>query len=194
MVDRNSGERKELDKQIAIVDSWINRMATEAVVGREVTPVILKTVLAEYGANFDPQLDLESLAGYTNKTKRKGLENVWGEARVKGFLNWAKSICVPTYERKYGHELPTLYDPVTKTFDNVKYSGMMAFFGELTAYAAGKKIFEDYAELTERRMIKGMEWIPRKPGEPYKTSKHSAFLPEFAKDAWNYIKDTAPQK
>lgn len=174
----------------AMVDSWINKIATERVVG-EIKPEILRSVLEEYGANFEPSPELETLVEYSNKAKAPGVKKVWGEERYEAYKNWAIDVCVPKYERDYHKELPNLFNRKTGKYDkNVKYSGMLAFLGELTAYAAGKMSPEDYKRLTENRVRKGQEWIDRKPGEVYEPSPNAAYLPEFAVDAWSYLKST----
>jgi hypothetical protein len=181
---------KELAEKTAIVNTWIAKISEKRLVGEEVTPDILKTVLGRYGADFEPSPELETLSGYSNLKKRPGLNRVWGKERVNRFKKWVIEDRVSYYEQKYGHELPTLFDPVTKEFDNVKYSGMIQFLGELTAYAAGKMSYEKYKRSTEDRVRKGGEWIARDPKAPYEPTRHAAFLPEFALDAWNYIKAT----
>ena len=179
---------KELVEKTAVVDSWIAKISGEGIVGEEVTPEILRTVLEQYSADFEPKPELGALAKYSNLNKRPGLDAVWGKTNVDAFKTWAKEVCVLKYEQKYGHELPTLYDRKTNTFDNIKHSGMMQFLGELTAFAADKISFEDYKRLTENRARKGKEWQDRKAGDVYEPSPNAAFLPEFATDAWNFIK------
>lgn len=179
-----SDAQQELEKKIALVDAWIGRIS-EGVVGEDVTPETLKDVLKNYGADLEPRPELGALSAYSNLGKAPGLVAVWGEAKIKAYKQWLKGVYIPEYERQIGRELPTLYDRKTKTYDNVKHSGMLQFLGELTAYAAGKKSFADYKRITENRVRKGRKWRNEGIREH---SDNAPIVPEFPVAAWGYLK------
>ncbi len=195
MTEAYTPSKDTIEQKTLRVHAWIRRISQEAKVGEEVTPDDLQAVLTECGANFEPSPELDTLSEYSNKAKGPGVRKVWGEARVNAYKKWVLDVCIPKYEGRYGKELPNLYDRKKDEYDkDVKYSGMMAFLGELTAYAAGKIEFGKYKERTENRAEKGQAWIDRKPGEVYEPSKNAAFLPEYVVDAFNYLRSTAPKK
>ena len=175
------------EKNIAAVEAWIDKIGRESTVDT-IEPSVLRAVLAELGANFEPQPELENLGKYSNKDKRIGLDAVWGKERVAAFKMWLKEEYIPAYENKTGRDLPTLVDPITGQIDTIKHSGMMQFLGELTAFAAGKINFENYQRLTEDRARKGYEWQVRVPNATRITTSHSSFPPGFPQDAWEKIK------
>ena len=109
------------------------------------------------------------------------MDVVWGKERVDQFKNWLTRDYIPTYEEKTGKALPSLED------SDIKHAGMLQFFGELTAFAAGQKTFEEYKRLTEDRARKGKVWQERNPEELYFKSPHASFPPGFPMDAWNYL-------
>ena len=175
---------RPFEERLAEADGWIQNITDKGVVG-EIDPMLLRGVLVEMGADFEPKPELEALSKYTNSGKRSGLNAVWGKGRVDAYKKWVQEVYIPQYEQQVGRELPTLFDPETKTYDDVKYSGMMQFLGELTAYAAGKKTFADYKRLTENRVRKGKRWKEEGIREH---SPNAPILPEFPADAWSYIK------
>lgn len=183
-------KQKELEEKNVIVESWVKTISEKGIVGKEVTPEILKSVLENIGANFENELKLEPLRKYSNLNKRPGLDAVWGKKRIDVYKKWVKDIYIPQHEQKTGKTLPTLYDKKTKTFDNIKHAGMMQYLGELTAYAAGKIDFENYKRLTEDRIKKGKVWAEKRENDSYTPSPHASFPPEFPIDAWDYLKST----
>lgn len=182
--------QKELEEKNIIVNSWVKTISEKGIVGEEVTPEILKSVLENLGASFEAELELKPLGRYSNLNKRPGLDAVWGKDRIDAYKKWVKDIYIPQNEKETGKALPTLYDRKTKTFDDVKHSGMMQYLGELTAYAAGKMDFENYKRLTERRIEKGRAWAEKGENDLYIPSENAPFPPKFPIDAWDYLKST----
>jgi hypothetical protein len=181
-------EKGETVETQVIVEEWIGAISTEGKVG-EINPSLLREALEGSGANFEPTPELVALASYTNKAKRPGLNSVWGEERVEEYKSWAKAY-VEEYEAKSGKPLPELKPSGSKT------SGMIQFFGELTAFASGKTNFSDYKTYTEARALNGRLWQEGKKDERVRvkvpTSKSpillSSFPPGFPVAAWEKIK------
>ena len=116
------------DEKLAVVGNWILRFDAKGKVG-EIDRSLLKEVLEGLGANLKEREGLNPLSGYTNKSKRSGLNEAWGEEKVDGFWEWINDY-IEEYEES-GKTLPGLGKR------KLKFSGMRAFFGELTALAAG---------------------------------------------------------
>lgn len=181
------GKDRPFEEKLASVTQWIDTIADEGRVD-PISPEVLREVLTKFRADFEPRPELDSLSGYTSIAKKPGLDAVWGKEKVDRYKDWIKRY-VSEYEIDTGKELPVLYDPKTKKATTIKTSGMMQFFGELTALAAEKMSFKKYKRLTEDRARKGRLWRARKPGEPIVTTEHASFPPPFPSDAWRYIKD-----
>lgn len=174
------GKDRPFEEKLAVIDSWIEVVASQGLVN-EIEPEILKDVLTEFGADLEPREELSPLAKYSNKARRPGMDAVWGKEKVNAYKKWISQYVVD-YEIKTGRDLPVLEGTSIKT------SGMMQFFGELTALAAGKMDFEDYKRLTEDRARKGQLWQEKDLNEPVNPSPHSSFPPGFPKAAWEQIK------
>lgn len=185
MVDQ---DKRPFEEKLAIVDGWIAKIGSEGKVD-EVDPMLIRDVLKEFGANFEISDQAKgSLGRYSNRNKQKGLQEVWGEKAAE-FKKWVKEEYIPQYEAEVGREFPTLYDPKTGQLDNIKHSGMMQFFGELAAFAAGEKTFPDYKRLTEHRADRGRRWRNNDPEHPFVLDEPNApFSPEFPSAAWQKIK------
>jgi hypothetical protein len=176
------------EKQAEVTD-WVARIGNEGIVS-EINPQLVKEVLEGLGAKGEiSEVAKESLASYSNLKKRPGLDEAWGREKVDAYKNWVKSVFIPQYEQKVGKELHTLWDPKTETFDNIKHSGMMQFFGELTAFAEGVLPMEEYRRLTEDRVRKGREFESGDPSVPYIPSPHASYPPEFPSKALNFLID-----
>jgi hypothetical protein len=176
------------EERYAEVTDWIKTIGETGTVS-EMDPDLVKGVIEGMGANPKvSELAKESLARYSNYYKRPGLNAVWGRIRVKAFIRWARKDFIPKYEQKTGRELHTLWDKKTKTYDNIKYSGMLQFLGELTAFAEGQMSKEEYKRLTERRIEKGRKFAYGDPYEPYQPSENAPIPPEFPLEAWNYLR------
>jgi len=146
------GKDRQFEERLAILTAWVDKITSEGKV-EEIDPDLLRSVLEEFGANFESKPELESLSKYSNLGKRPGLDAVWGSTRIEEYRHWVEQY-VLDYEQKTGRPLPVLEGTRVKT------SGMKQFFGELTALAAGKMHFEKYKRLTEDRARKGKEWHP----------------------------------
>jgi len=181
-------ELDSIEKKIAVVENWIGKITAEGVVD-QIDPSLVREVLESFGANFEiSEEERLSLRRYSNLNRRLGMDATWGTDQVNEYKRWLIDEYIPQYERRTGRELPTLYDGKTDKFDNIKHSGMLQFFGELTAFAAGEKSFADYQRLTEDRVRKGKEWQERELNAPYEPSPHAPFPPEFPQEAWGKIK------
>lgn len=186
MIDEERFHTQEGEQEF--VDEWIDSISESGRV-REIDPGLIKKVLESFGANFEiSEEERLSLRKYSNLNRRPGMDAVWGADQVNEYKRWLIDEYIPQYERRSGRELPTLYDRKTDKFDNIKHSGMLQFFGELTAFAAGEKSFADYQRLTEDRVRKGKEWQERELNAPYEPSPHASFPPEFPQVAWGKIK------
>ncbi len=172
------------EQNLTIFNEWVNDLCESGKV-KDIDTQLLKSVLEPMGANFEnlTESDRKSLQKYSNKGKRQGLEAVWGKEKVDIFKGWVIDEYIPYIEKKVGRELHTLWDKKTGTYDNIKHSGMMQFFGELTAFAAGEMPVVDYRRLTEDRIRKGKKWEYGDRYEPYKPSKHASFPVDFPRKA-----------
>jgi len=173
------------EKNYEQFNHWLKNLSENGKVG-DIEPTVIKFVLEAAGGNFEiSELAHESLGKYSNKGKREGLNAVWGEQKVDTFKSWVIGEYIPYIEKQAGRELHTLWDG--KTFDDVKYSGMMAFFGELTSYAAGNLSIEKYREHTENRYAKGKKWQYGDREEKYVPSKNSSFPVDFPQKAMDRL-------
>ena len=179
---------RPFEERLAVVESWVKKIGEEGIV-EDIDPQLVKGVLEGLGANFEiSEEERLSLRKYSNLNRRLGMDAVWGTDQANEYKRWLIDEYIPQYERRIGRELPTLYDRKTDKFDDIKHSGMLQFFGELTAFAAGEKSFADYQRLTENRAKKGREWQERDLSKHYEPSPNAPFPPGFPKAAWDYIK------
>lgn len=171
------------ERNLETFNRWLNKLSVEGKV-EDIEPSVIRFVLEGVGANFEIGEDArESLAKYSNKGKRRGLEAVWGSTKMDTFKNWVLTEYIPYIEKAAGRELHTLFDKDTQTFDDVKHSGMMQFLGELTAYASGAMSFEKYQRITENRYAKGKKWQYGNREEIYVPSKNASFPVDFPRKA-----------
>ena len=176
------------EKEVQVFDQWVKSLSENGKV-LNIDAVLVRGVLESFGANFEISENArKSLGRYSNKGKREGLNEVWGKERVDMFKSWAIGEYIPVVEKRAGRELHTLWDKKTETFDDVKHSGMMHFFGELTGFAAGEITFEKYKRLTEDRLRKGIKWEFGDRYEPYKPSPHASFPVDFPVKAIDRLK------
>lgn len=172
---------------IQLVQDWIGKISREYRV-EEMEPGIVRAALEAMGANFEPSAELKYLGEYTNKAKRPGLDAVWGKERVEDYKGWAKAYA-QSHEQLVG-PLPELEKSGSKT------SGMIQFFGELTAFAAEKLSFADFKRYTEIRAENGRLWMVGRKDERIRTSVPTAkgpilissFPHGFPSAAWEKIK------
>jgi len=181
-------EASSSEEKGVVVETWIGKIGREGTV-ELIDSRLVREVLEGAGANFEiSEEERLSLKKYSNLKRRLGMDAVWGKERVDEYIAWLKDEYIPGYERRVGRELPTLYERKTDKFDDIKHSGMLQFFGELTAFAAGEKSFVNYKRLTEDRVRKGKEWQERELNTPYEPSCHASFPPEFPQVAWGKLK------
>jgi len=207
-------ERKTTEEQISLVETWVNKFSETGEVGY-IDKTDLREVLEHFGANFydngskERLEQLSCLAAYSNAKKAPGMSAVWGEERirVKGEFNkwceeWAKE-----YTEKTGKKLPKIIQKGKEYFK----SGMVAFFGEITAYAAGRMEFTLLKTRLEARYKNGriyqeeqridgiedkyakvtMVDVYEKDGKTVvevKEIRPSSFPPGFPEAAWKEIK------
>jgi hypothetical protein len=179
------------ERMIELTD-WFKKVGEVDIANNEKVPNIdqqfVKRILGELEANIEISDKAKtSLAMYSNYDKRPGLNEVWGKRRVIAYIRWAKYDFTPKYEQRIGREFPGLYDRKTNTYDNLKYSGMLQFLGELTAFGEGIMPLEEYKRLTKVRIDKGIKFENLKPEDDYKPSPHSFYPPEFPSQALTFL-------
>ncbi len=121
-------------------------------------------------------------------TSRFSLNEVWGEEHVDEYWKWIDSY-ISSYEEN-GNILPGMGKK------KVKFSGMRAFLGELTALASGEMNMETYTTYTEARLYNGKKWQEGRRDERVRIqvpTKEDAILlssipPEYPMSAWEKIK------
>lgn len=164
---------------------WLKNLNENGRVG-DIDSNVVRFVLEAAGANFEiSESAKESLSKYSNKSKRDGLNEVWGSDKVDDFKFWVINEYIPYIEKAAGRELHTLWDG--KVFDDVKHSGMMQFLGELTAFAAGVMPIDKYRRITENRYFKGKKWQYGDREEIYIPSKNASFPVDFPQKAISKI-------
>ncbi len=170
------------EQEITKVNNWISNLSERGAV-TEIDPMLLRSVLAEYGANFEiSETGKESLSKFSNLNRRKGMDEVWGNETVKSYRIWLRH-WVENFDADPTHRpLPTLVGEDTKT------SGGLKFFTDLTVFAAELMTFEEYKKITERRWGKGDSWQKKSEGEDYVPTDYSSFPPKFPSIAWEFIK------
>lgn len=177
----------EIGEQITIVDEWIDKLSREGVVDNLDIKTI-STVLEHFGANFEIGEQLEDLSEYSNKAKAGAMRSIWG-GRYDEYKMWVER-WVQEFETTPGNQtLPKLDKSGSKT------SGCIQFFGELTAYSAGKLEFDNFKRFIETRAINGRLWQEGKKDERLRVNvpsgkviHPSSFPPEFPRAAWGKIK------
>jgi len=176
------------EQRLVRMDSWFDKFKVEGKVD-QTEPQLVRDVLEKFGANFEISQEARiSLGRYSNLAKKIGLQEVWGQ-KADEFKGWVKNEYIPQYEANEGRELPTLYDPKTGLMDNIKHSGMMQFFGELTSFAAGEMSFAKYKRITEHRLDRGRRWKNNDPENPFVVhEKNAPVPPEYPLAAWQKIK------
>lgn len=191
-------ERQLPHEREAAVGSWIAQISENGTVG-EIDHGLLKEVLESFGANFEVGEDArKSLGKYTNKGKAEGLVAVWGGNVVADYKEWAKRFVEEFENKESSRPLPKLVlksDPGSSS--GSKTSGMLQFFGELTAFAAGVMSFEDFKKYTEGRALNGHLWQEKKGDERVRIKVPTAdepillasFPPGFPSRAWSKLKE-----
>lgn len=119
---------------------------------------LLRGYLEQLGANFENEEAFSSLEAYGNKSRRGGMDIVWGRERTQQYQSWCRE-WVAQYETQEGNvRLPRLVKKDGNLRSYSETSGMLQFFGQLTAYAAGVLDFYDFARFTEARLHNGKMW------------------------------------
>lgn len=225
-MNKDFKEQVPIDERIAIIDSWVGKFSETGEVDY-IEGGILQEVLENFGADFYDRGDkerfkrLSSLSKFSNAGKGPGMRAVWGKdifGKESKYNSWADD-WAREYMEKTGKRLPKLKQK-SKTKKNpdgspviLEYynSGMVAFIGDITAYAAGRTDFGIMKTRLEARLhngkifqeeqsIKGVEEKYKKVFmvdvyekdretivEP-KDTRPSSFPPEFPRAAWEYIK------
>jgi hypothetical protein len=177
-----------VEQKTETVEKWISALSEEGKLG-QIDRMLLKDVLGAFGANFEVGEETKtSLEKYTNKAKAVGMEQVWGSKydKYKKFtLEFIRS-----YEESKGVSLPALKR------SGIKNSGMIQFFGEITAYAAGSLDFESLKLFLEARVLNGKAWADGRKEDRVRVKVPTAREPillssipsEFPEAAWKEIK------
>jgi len=148
--------------------------------------MLLRSVLQEFGADFNPEKEgYSKLSQPTNKYRRPGMDAVWGKDFMDNYNTWTEK-WADAYESK-GKSLPRLGKSKKRT------SGMKHFLGLITAYAAEQIDFEEFREQMEVRLIGGFTYARGMGKVPSNIlaegKKYAASIPPgFAKSAWEVIK------
>lgn len=179
-------ERRSLEEKIAAVDKWIDLICGGVV--ESIDRRLLREVFETYGAEFEQEAGW-SLRRYTQKDKAPGMRLVWGE-RFAEYKKWVKEYIKSFEASPANRELPKLLPSGRKN------SGMIQFFGELTAFAAGAMSLERFKKLTQARAENGLLWQLGKGGERIRlkvpTAKEPILLPSFPpgfpRACWGKIK------
>lgn len=186
-MEKDRVERLSIEEKTAAVDQWIDLICAGVV--EPIDRRLLREVLEACGAKFEEEAG-RSLRRYTNKGKASGMELVWGE-RFEEYKKWVGEY-IKVFEASPGHrELPVLLPSGRKS------SGMLQFFGELTAFGAAAMSFERFKALTQARAENGLLWQLGRSRERIRvkvpTAKEpillSSFPPGFPRDAWDKIKE-----
>src|SRR5258708_34914586 len=106
-----SNERP-INQEILNITNWIKNMGESGTV-TEIDPMLLRSVLSEYGADFEAREELNSLIKYSNVDKRPGIDAVWGKENVDEYKKWIKEY-ISKYEEETGKELPVLEETKIK--------------------------------------------------------------------------------
>ncbi|KKS77262.1 MAG: hypothetical protein UV74_C0013G0032 [Candidatus Woesebacteria bacterium GW2011_GWB1_43_14] len=141
-----------------------------------------------FGADFRNLSDegIASLRKYTNEGKALGVREVWG-GKFDAYKAWTKQF-IAEYEAEHGIELPALVPSGRKN------SGMIQFFGELTAFAAGVMSISEFTLFMEARILNGRLWEEGRKDERVRVNVPtsdkpillSSFPPSFPLAAWEF--------
>src|SRR5258706_5134353 len=101
------------EEEIIIVNNWINNLSETGKLA-EMDPMLLRSVLFEYGAKFEiSDEEKSSLSKFNNVDRRKGMDAVWGNKQIKDYRIWLKH-WVEDFETKTNKPLPVLEGTETK--------------------------------------------------------------------------------
>lgn len=179
------------DEKIALVDEWVVEFSRSNEL-KEIDRGFLRDVLEVYGARWEMvESKRESLGKYTNKGRAPAMRIIWGD-RFEEYKKWTREY-VSSYEEKTGSTLPALKP------SGIKTSGMIQFFGEITALAGlteNELPFQLIRQKLETRARNGRAWVEGRKQDRVrirvpKSEKPillSSFPPEFPNKAWEKIK------
>jgi hypothetical protein len=167
---------------------------------KEIHQPDLRSVLESFGANFNlSETEKESLKGYSEKQRSKGVKAVWGN-KYDSYNQWTKNY-IQEYEQQTGKILPSLVrqsnSPSSKEPSRRKNSGMKQFLNDLTCFAAGELSSENFALYTETRIKNGIAWSEGRKNDrvriPVPNSTKpilvGSFPPEFPQKAFDWLKN-----
>lgn len=187
-----------IHKQAAVND-WINEISKKGQY-REIHRSDLRSVLESFGANFNlSETEKESLRGYSEKQRSKGVKAVWGN-KYDLYIQWTKKY-IQKYEQQSGIKLPSLGrqsdSSSQKESSRRKNSGMKQFLNDLTCFAAGELSSENFALYTTTRINNGIAWSEGRKEDRVKISVPTSskpiligsFPPGFAQEAYNWLKN-----
>ncbi len=188
-----------VQQQAAVMD-WIIDISK---IGqfKEIHQPDLRSVLESFGANFNlSETERESLRGYSEKQRSKGVKAVWGN-KYDSYNQWTKKY-VQEYEQQTGQVLPSLQrqtnSPSPKEPSHRKNSGMKQFLNDLTCFAAGELSSENFALYTETRIKNGIAWSESRKNDRVKISVPTSskpiligsFPPDFPQKAFDWLKNS----
>lgn len=198
-------EALSTEEKIAVVDSWVEVFAETGEVGfieRQALAEVLEHFGADFldGSNPERRRQLRTLAGHSNKDRASGMQAVWG-SRYDEYVAWTEGD-VTQYEEGAGKPIPH----ITQKGREYKNSGMIQFFGRLTAFADGHFSWFDFKSYFEasakngRMVAEGAEgekakiwlteWLDKDGKRVEKTTQKrpASIPPGFPKVAWAKIK------
>jgi hypothetical protein len=177
------------------VEDWLCVMSLNGEVG-DVDTMALRGVLEGLGLNIDRLDEVEdarkSLHKYTNGASRYGVAVGWGKKRVEEYKAWCAEQ-VEEIEEQSGMELPGLDESGSKV------SGMLQFFHEITALAAGELSMAKFTKYMQVRLKNGQLWQDGRKGERIKVTtpiskgdavRIASIPPGFIPKAWEWLQST----
>lgn len=188
---KDQRENVPLDEKIALVDEWVVEFSQSNEL-KEIDRRILRDVLEVYGARWETvESKRGSLGKSTNEGRAPAMRVTWGD-RFEEYKKWTREY-VSSYEKKTGSTLPALKP------SGIKTSGMIQFFGEITALAGlteNELPFQLIKQKLETRARNGRASAEGRKQDRVKirvpTSEKpillSSFPPEFPNKAWEKIK------
>jgi len=180
--DLDSGNE---EKMSSTLEDWVRNLDQGKV--EEVDIPELRAALEAHGANFAElgEDDRRSLRKFSNAGKANGVRAVWDD-KFSEYKRWTDDVADGYPEGT----LPHLEKSGSDT------AGMKAFFGELTALAAGEMSIGDFRKYEEVRIQNGIFFAeghkderltivtPTSEGKPIKIA---SVPPGFPSKAWSKI-------
>lgn len=189
-------ERQELEQQLIVLDEWFSAMDKTQHVDR-VDHELLNQVLNHFGAEMEVTLEEEeSLAKYSNKASRDGMNGVWGQEKYDDFVSFCRE-WIEDYETKTGNELPKLGQMGRKN------AGMKEFFHQVISFAYGSLTLEEFTFYTEVRLKNGKLWQEGRKDERERVTTPisggekkliGSLPPGFVTSFWGWLKSNKENK